>query len=133
MSHDEMKQAFLLRIKKEPENDVHRYVFADWLEENGFDDEALLQREWTVEKYTEALAYLEEYAIETEMLVEQLLAEATNYLQTKKYAYLPFDTPEIAGKDQTKFWECYQTVTGIPVSLQYTEDERMFSWFRCSC
>lgn len=40
-----MRKAFKKILKDKPLDHFTRGVFADWLEENGFDDEALIERE----------------------------------------------------------------------------------------
>lgn len=42
----EQRAAFERAIEEDPEDLETRQVFADWLEERGFDDEARAQREW---------------------------------------------------------------------------------------
>lgn len=59
---DEQRQAFLDALKEDPRDEVTHKVYADWLEENGFDDEAFLHREWTLQKYYEAVEFVAEYA-----------------------------------------------------------------------
>lgn len=53
-----MRQAFLDAIKENPYEPSNHYVYADWLEENGFDEDALLQREWTPERQREAELFI---------------------------------------------------------------------------
>lgn len=43
------RQAFEAAIAAAPDDEAPRKIFADWLDENGFEDEATYQRRWTVE------------------------------------------------------------------------------------
>jgi uncharacterized protein (TIGR02996 family) len=55
------RQAFLGAIQDEPENEHHRQVYADWLDEQGEYDEAERQR-----RYLPALRWLRAFAQEHE-------------------------------------------------------------------
>lgn len=55
------RAAFEAALKENPYDATTHFVFADWLEENGFDDEAAWQRSWTRERQ-EAEDWLKVYA-----------------------------------------------------------------------
>lgn len=59
-------------IAENPYDRATRLVYADWLEEHGHDDEALVQREWTKE-WQDAKGYLENLASKIKMEVPRLV------------------------------------------------------------
>lgn len=61
MTSDREKERFLQAIAEDRYDQSLRLVFADWLEEHGLDDEALVQRQWTREKQ-EAEDWLRDFA-----------------------------------------------------------------------
>jgi uncharacterized protein (TIGR02996 family) len=131
------KAAFEEAIEENPYDGTTRKVFADWLEEHGFDDEAVIQREWTPEKMRAAEEWLEKFAaecawVEWERLTTEKLLEAANaYLDAGEWLCLSYDTPEIAlsnsGMDQ--FWQHFMVVTGRPVPSA----KREARFIHCSC
>jgi uncharacterized protein (TIGR02996 family) len=122
------KKAFEDALRADRYDGVTRKVFADWLEENGYDDEAVLQRSWTPEKQ-QAEDWLVEYARECEMSYEELIEAANDYLDTGEAYCLPFDTPDIVYSGADEFWERFSLATGRGVS----EDHRGETFFRCAC
>ena len=138
-----MREAFEKAIKDNPMDRDTRLVFADWLEENGFDDEAAVQRAWTAERHREAEAYLEHFAEECSggyeeiivTTVDDLIRVANGVLDRKKYSwdswiYLNHDTPDVAyGEGLRKFWESFEVVTGRPVP----DGRRQDGFVSCSC
>jgi uncharacterized protein (TIGR02996 family) len=140
-----MREAFERAIKDNPMDRDTRLVFADWLEENGFDDEAAVQRAWTAERHREAEAYLEHFAEECSgghdrevvTTVDDLLEIGNIILDAKKpkwkfhdMIHLNHDTPDVAyGEGLRKFWESFEVVTGRPVP----DDRREESFVSCSC
>lgn len=146
-TESEMRRAFLEKIQEEPAEAIHRHVYADWLTDHGHDDESLVHREWTIEAYEEALAYLEKYARECGFRREwgetdddgdysynavtpaTLLREAREFLESGEGMVIGRDTPQIAYGDQTEFWEAFMTVTGIFVPVE----RRGRRFVRCSC
>src|SRR5262245_27234752 len=66
---EEVKQAFLAAIAENPLEPSNHYIYADWLEENGLDEESRIQRLWTLENHLEAMAYMDNF-------IAQLDAEA---------------------------------------------------------
>ena len=141
---EEMKAAFWEKIKEDPYNAHWHYMFADWLEENGFDDEAELQRQWTVEKQKAAEEFMDMYADEIsgghyhddnweehwqEISRDNLIQFAHNYLDSERYFTLSFDTPEIVHFKQKEFWHHFMVLTGRPVP----SDKREEQFIGCSC
>lgn len=131
------KQAFLSAIANDRYDEVTRKVYADWLSENGFDEEAMEQYTWTREKQ-QAIDWLTELASEA----------ATNYHYLVKCAKKFIDTSEktndsdlanyFQGEDMVKFWECISLVLGKKVLIQlndscfyaeFDEDDR----YNCGC
>jgi uncharacterized protein (TIGR02996 family) len=137
------KAAFEQAIEENPYDATTRKVFADWLEENGFDDEAVIQREWTPEKMHAAEAFMDDYAAqlsedpdEEELKSrifdrEELLEIAHMCLDGEKYAGigLGFQTPDIVWEKRREFWEHFMVLTGRPVP----DDKREATFVSCAC
>ena len=128
MRAEDEKVAFEAAIAENPYDEVTRQVFADWLEEHGYDDEAMLQREWTREKQAAAEEFLDDYASQCDMSRDELLQIAGTYLAQGRGYTLGFDTPDIVWQSE-EFWEHYMVVTGQPVPDQNRADV----FLRCAC
>ena len=123
------QQAFLAAIKAEPENYLHRYVYADWLDEHDMPEEANRQR-----AFEAADRWLREFhAAEIESrdpdgdpdnISYAAMLEAARNNPGDSIMTLPFDSPSV---DVHRFWECIQIVTGVIV-----HDKTTFP-FRCAC
>jgi uncharacterized protein (TIGR02996 family) len=122
------RRAFEAAIRADRYDGVTRKVFADWLEENGYDDEAVLQRAWTPQKQ-QAEDWLEEYARQCEMTYEELIEAANNYLDKGQGVTLGFDTPDIVFEGSQEFWERFSLATGRNVS----DDYHGAIFIRCAC
>lgn len=121
---------FLAALDKDRYDKTTRMVFADWLEEHGYDDEAVFQRSWTRE-WQEARDHLLLCSAECRITYDELLEAATAHLSGKEGDYgatllLGHDTPDIMYDTET-FWRAYQTVTG-----RETGGDRG-GFFRCAC
>ena len=145
---EEMKVAFWEKIKEDLYNAHWHYMFADWLEENGFDDEAELQRQWTVEKQKAAEAFMDGYAAECSrgresdedyaagtpptgrMTRDKLLQIAHRFLINGSwYTLIGQDTPEIVYDRREEFWQHFMVLTGRPVPSNKREEQ----FIGCSC
>jgi uncharacterized protein (TIGR02996 family) len=107
-----------------------RMVFADWLEEHGYDDEAVFQRNWTRE-WLEARDHLLICAAECHITCDELLGAATAHLDREEGDYgatlwLGHLPPDIMYDTET-FWRAYQTVTGRHLSAAPG------NFVRCAC
>lgn len=147
-----MREQFLAAIAAEPYESIHHVAYADWLEENGHDDEAAVQRAWTPQKQRDAEAFMEKYvgSIKDKWMegrweddyriphsgspptrddlfavAEQQLADPRGWHVLK----IPFHEPKfIDGEADAAFWRHYSTLTGRVVP----EDECGSIVF-CSC
>ncbi len=139
------QESFELAIKKDRYDQTTRLVFADWLEENGLDDEALIQRSWTREKqesedwlrdyaedirntnYYRGEGYYESYG-RKEFSYEDLLAAARSHLETgEETAVLGLNGPD-SRDTMEEFWQHYAIVTGTAVQEGYGN-----TFFACDC
>lgn len=142
------KAAFEAAIAEDPYDGVTRKVFADWLEEHGFDDESVIQRDWTVAKHRAAEEWLAMFAGECgdsydvdedeEELeggytvdTEELIRAAHGYLNTGEWFCLGTMTPEIAMSDDDMelFWQHFMVVSGRPVPTEQRKD----CFIACAC
>lgn len=128
MTKEEERQAFLAAIKDDPADLTNRLVFADWLEENGEDDEAEFCRHWDIHKYQEAEEFLRYFASEVEMEYNRLLSAAERYLRTGDDVTLGFDTPDVCYAEMDRFWESYHIVTNVK-----KDEDAWGGFFNCSC
>lgn len=135
-----MRKAFYEHLKDDPKDVTTRRVFADWLEEEGHDEEARLQREWSLERYEEAEAFMKDYA---EMLsgeddsgggyrritVGRVLEAAADRLAGGFDGIgLRFDTPDEVYSRAEEFWKHYAVLTGT-----YVEEGRSDTFVSCGC
>ena len=126
-------------IKEDRYDQEARLVFSDWLEEHGYDDEALVQRSWTKEKQ-EAEDWLRDFAKEcgktcknyekvhlygvaaTEMedkwvdiTYEDVVLAGSNFVDRGE-SFVQFGSEEarnlMMGKIKEKYWKCWELVTG---------------------
>lgn len=125
--------AFKTAIEANPRDWDTRKVFADWLEDNGFDDEALEQRNWTEAKQS-GIEWLTKFASDNDITYEEAILAGRDLV---KYGnrYIPGDgnmSPQEAMDDEETregFWKHFESATGIEVS-EKDKEERAFS---CSC
>lgn len=64
MTNEQQRQAFEQALQANRCDVVTRGVYADWLEEHGYDDEALEQRRMTSPEWVEAARWMEQQAKE---------------------------------------------------------------------
>jgi uncharacterized protein (TIGR02996 family) len=141
MRKKDEKAAFEKAIEEDPFDGTTRKVFADWLEEHGFDDEALLQREWTPKKMRAAEKWLKKFAAECSdeedenaeeeegcftLSYEALIQAGHKYLDTGVCLWLGIDPPN---EEMEQFWQHFMVVTGRPVPSEKRED----CFIRCAC
>lgn len=152
--HEATMYAFLEQISENPLDEVTHRVFADWLEENGYDDEALIQREWTAEKYRTALSEVDAFAksisgkyifdghdadefdnefIHHEITVDILMRTAYAALKSgdrfPSTLCLPFEIPDDYNPNWEVFWQHFMILTGVPVPTKNRGD----AFIRCAC
>jgi uncharacterized protein (TIGR02996 family) len=155
---DSDKKKFEEAIKADRYDGDLRLVFSDWLEENGLDDEAVVQRAWTKEKQ-QAEDWLRDFASKcgdtcVEVYGSGYYEDDVNNEGTEVYAPITYEIVIQAGWDsinegygftqigserardllyegdnRSKFWECWQLVTGHSVS----EETKEVYAFGCSC
>jgi uncharacterized protein (TIGR02996 family) len=122
-------QRFLAALDRGRFDKTTRMVFADWLEEHGYDDEAVFQRSWTRE-WQEARDHLLLCAADCRITYDELLEAATAHLGGKEgddeATLLLGHDPDIVYDTET-FWRAYQTVTG-----RETGGDRG-GFFSCAC
>lgn len=144
--HEEQYRAFQEAIKESPHDEATHRIFADWLEERGFDDEARFHREeWTLDKQVAAETYMawivelladQRWHAGIAVTVEQVLLAAHRYLDEGKCCWLPMNN-EANGIEEADFWGHFHILTGrtIPANvLKRAQDiwnENTF--FVCSC
>lgn len=117
------REDFLAAIKAEPENETHRLVFADWLDEHGEHDEAERQR-----TYPEAHRWLDDFAALVGLEFRQVLragySPVTQYRRSSAQDYL-------YGHDQRLelYWKYWEVVTGDTAPVE----KKKYPPFGCSC
>lgn len=126
-----MRDQFLRAIKDEPMKPANHYAYADWLEDNGFDDEARIQREWSVEKQLAAEAFVGDYAKQCQLSMRELLWEADTHIDDESHYFLceGFDDPKSSYEEMRVFWRHFEVLTGRPVPAGRDNE----SFTDCSC
>ena len=123
------REAFLRAIAEDRYDEAARRIYADWLEEHGYDDEALVQRRWTAQKQRAAEEWLDGYAEMCDMTRAELIEVAERYLDHGAGYTLPFDTPDRVHEDAEQFWEHIALVTDRMIPEEHRHDVI----FRCAC
>jgi uncharacterized protein (TIGR02996 family) len=140
-----MREAFLAALKEDRYDEVTHRAYADWLEENGFDDEAVVHRRWSAEEQQKSEEWLDEFAKEIsqegylyedgverdELTREKLIEYGQSYLENPRWfgAYLNYLTPDCVYRDRREFWKHFAVVTWRTVP----EEHREATFFSCSC
>lgn len=134
------RDAFEKAIREGPWDEATRRVFADWLEEHGFDEEAAVQRKWTPERMREAERVLGEFARvchhegdhdfrhleEPRYTVAGLVEAMKRYLIAGELVGCGYYFPD--EEEIQACWEAFETWTGIPISTEVRQKE-----FACCC
>ena len=138
------RKAFEAAIAADRYDEATRRIYADWLSDEGLDDEAAVQYSWGREKEQlkeQSEDWLRNYA---ERLVddwdghprrkftyEEDLAAATDYIDSKGYNLLrlPFQTPDVVTDSADEFWQHFERVTGRKVA----ESHKGETFISCSC
>lgn len=112
---------FISAINAEPYDQTTRLIFADWLEERGYDDEAAVQPRWTAAGYRQAVDRLNNFAQDDcEIPLEELLDS-----MAEGELHLGISSPDLPDE----LWQDFMLVTGRPVP----EDEWSNFFISCSC
>lgn len=127
------REAFEAKIDEDPLDDVARKVYADWLDENGFPEEAIRQRDWEAVKAA-SMEWIEDFASqiasdEGGYTAKQLIRVARNYVEHDEGEYdneASFDSDSL---DWSEFWKHYEIVTSKKVKSTEYQDHP----FRCAC
>lgn len=129
------REAFEAILKEDLYDEVTRKVYADWLSENGFDEEAMEQYSWTKEKQ-EAIDWLKNLA--GQEYYGYIVSAATVYLNSGLASKDAMMTEYLTLDKVPKFWECISLVLGKKVLIQlndscfYTEFDDD-DYYNCGC
>ena len=139
MNHDSGKQPFLRAIEADRYDKAVRLAYADWLEERGYDDEAVLQRAWTVERqeaedwlrwFADECGYHDGYEGERKITYEEVIEFGRVYQETGD-GWTQFgstDAQDTMCHHRKEFWKHWQTITGVVVP-----EDKKDAFFSCSC
>ncbi len=126
MTRDEQLAAFKKAIEDDKYDQTTRLVMADWLEEHGYDDEALVQRKWTRE-FQVAEDWLTSYGKEVDGLeLAELIKAGHSFLDKSEPHRIMEYAPRRASRDLEEFWIYFATYTGRTVTdigAQWWNDE----------
>lgn len=112
---------FVQALNLQPYDQTTRLVFADWLEERGYDDEAAIQRRWTEADHTEALATLEGFAYSCEISVAVLIEGVLSDDLTLDHVG-PDEVPR-------EVWDAVELLIGRPIADSHWKH----FYISCSC
>lgn len=145
-----MKENFESAIAQNPYDSSIRLVYADWLEEHGYDDEAMEQRRMSTSEWIEAHKWMTDFADRCgseplrwnhgsgitgphKLTYEDVLQNGTDYVSVGGSDFFPaFETPEadLLMEDDGivgRYWECWEILT----------NRKRLMWkanpFTCSC
>lgn len=148
------REEFEKHLEVNPYDFATRLVFSDWLEQEGFDDEAVEERRKATDKWMNAREYFRHLSEEfmrgwgrfgidkaygwegrdpeetrSMFSIDGLIKAARGYLHNRMEGWLftPFDTPDIINSD---FWENYEIYTGEQLGPSRNVLWRPFS---CGC
>lgn len=149
------RAAFEAALLVDPDDEAPHKIFADWLDENGFEDEANYHRRWTVE-LREAEQWMAKFAeghskgywewddgdvdMGEKYTAEELIGYATNYVEGNRKTKYGWWGHTQQGDDslrsdmfedetREKFWRCWELITGKSL----IGNEKDNSPFGCSC
>lgn len=116
------RESFEMMLKENVYDEVTHRVFADWLSEQGLDEEAEYHYSWTKEKQ-EAIDWFEESAKSLGVSVEYLVKAGTDFVADGFRTSTNFqDTiSDYYLDNEEKYWRNWSLVTGKP-----KPDEREF-------
>lgn len=139
------REAFEKVIKEDRYDTASRFKFSDWLEEHGFDDEAVEQRRMATAEWVQADKDLHHFADEcghncyagdetpeNRMTYEMVIQAGYTYIKTGGY-FIQYGNEDARNmmytkKVRDKFWKNWQIVTGVKV-----EEDKQGTVFSCSC
>lgn len=137
------KAAFEAAIKADPYDSTNRLVFADWLEENGLDDEGAEQRRRASNEWIEADKWLHEFAEGNKRDGDYYRSYMTrldyeDLLELGREAIVDGDLSFSCGADEDIcdalrsnnewFWRTVSIITGLPLPNDVSD-----GWFSCGC
>jgi uncharacterized protein (TIGR02996 family) len=130
------RKGFLDAIKENRFDMLPRKVYADWLDEHGYSDEATEQRTWTAEK-ERSVEWMEELAASSEMgygdrrlTYDELIQAGRDWLRDGDY-FVQIGDESLRnqfGGNADEFWRHWQMCTGNVVP-----PDKWDSPFSCSC
>jgi uncharacterized protein (TIGR02996 family) len=149
-----LREAFVKKLEENEDDTTTRLIFADYLEENGEDEEAQRMRKWDAAKQwlldavasneesysdydsddAEAGSYWDEvYHIGYAQLIEfghvganaQGIARETARLNCGNNEHMS----DFLNNHEDEFWENWSIVTGVPAPKNGKEK----AWFGCAC
>ena len=130
------QQYFLKALEANEDDEATRLVYADWLEENGFDEEAQRQRKWP-----EAKLWMLEFTRSINHNNQDEDPHTYEYVMEQGHSIVNGENAHFgtdAGADyfreglhnKKEFFKYWSILTGEPVpSDQLLED----TWVRCAC
>lgn len=123
------RTAFEKAIKDNVQDIANHRVFADWLDENDFPEEADFHRKWNVEDFKESEEYLNKIAADTYTydLMEQI-EDCVSYGVTL-ISFRDDDDPDILRSEGKVFWGHVANVLGKYLGEDFGEHVS----YSCSC
>lgn len=123
-----MREAFEKAITENPYSEITHLTFADWLDENGFDDEAEHHRKWTKE-WQESKDWLKELAADYGVPFEKMIGAILSGGNYTQYGSSDLQDEFYDRERAEAFWQHFDRYT-----RRSNEGwQRRHSPFSCSC
>lgn len=115
-------RAFLAAVEAAPTDEGPRKVYADWLDEHGYPDEAAEMRRWThamlearvrIEVFVENLQDTEDEYYAPPDTYEELMEAADEFVRSGDEYSCWQRTPDIEHEVLQQFWRDYRTIRGL--------------------
>lgn len=157
MNNSQIRESFLKQIKENPYDEHLRKIFADWLEENGDDDEAQEQRRRATVEWQQADKWMHEFAAKCgetctdygydqdesswiPITYDNCIQAGYNYVKHGDYLVQHGDDSarnlmSYEDNNKIKFWDNWRIITGEEVTDEELDGEygRDTAPFSCSC
>jgi uncharacterized protein (TIGR02996 family) len=129
---EEQMKAFKEALKADPYDLAGHMAFADWLSDQGLDEEAAVQMAWTAEAQLASDSFMGLLASRFTVEVKWLIDKGAKYLGMEDSTLAEI----MVGSEEEQFWDAYVTITGTPVAQKkrgHFDDVQGSAWCQDAC